>query len=396
MAIAGAAVQLSLGCLYAWSVFSLLLREAIAQLTATQLSLCFTIAVIAYCCGGYLGGWLSERISRRTCLRLAAAAIAAGLLGASCIEGLPVKTALLLLYGSFGVLMGTGNGLAYNICVTGIPIWFPGRLGLVSGLLMMSYGAGSVLFGLLAQRLIHHMDIFSIFRLFGAVSFLAVFAASFFLRDGAPEEAASSSGPPAATDGDTPGQMIRRPSFWLYFLISVANSAAGLLIVGNAAGIALSFGSASAGLAVSLFNSLSRPISGALLDRYGPYRTLCLFGLLRLASSSLLIAVYTTHTAFLGYLALFCIGGCYGGSVTVGASAIRQFYGSRHYAVNYSIATFCMLPGSLLGPLLSGVLQDGSGGFGSTFVMMASIDLCAALLLLVLRRQLRREEICAK
>ena len=389
---AGAAVQLMLGCLYAWSVFSLLLAEAFPQFTATELALSFTIAVISYCCGGYLGGWLSERISRRVCLRLAAAAIFAGLFGASFMEGLPPRQALLLLYGTFGVLMGTGNGLAYNICVTGIPMWYPDRMGLVCGILMMSYGAGSLLLGLLAQALSAWTDVFSIFRLFGAVSLATILAASLFLRDGAPDAVPDPGALSVTEGGDTPAQMLRRPSFWTYFLICVANSASGLLIVGNAAGLALFFGAAAwAGPIVSVFNSLSRPICGMLLDRLGPYRTLCCSTLLHLASSGLLILAAGLRSPVLGCTGIFAIGACYGASITASSGAIRQFYGPRHYPVNYSIIIFCMLPGSLLGPLLSGLLQDSGGGFRTTFSMMAAVDIIAIALLLLLHRQLRRE-----
>lgn len=396
MIVAGTLIQLSLGCLYAWSIFSLLLSEVFPQLTSTQLSLNFTIAIFMYCIGGYVGGRLSARITRKACLRLAAALISVGLFGSSCMEWLPDWQALLLLYVSFGVLMSLGNGLAYNICVTGISIWFPRRMGLVNGILLMSYGVGSLLLGLLIQTLAIWINVFSIFRLFAVGSLAIILPASCFVCNGTPLRSVAPTEKPLAPEaeerGNSPAQMLRRPSFWIFFLICIANSTAGLLIFGNAANIAVWFGaSASIGLAASFFNSLSRPVSGIILDRLTPYHMLCLTVCLRLFASLMLVFAATIRSAEIGCIGVFCIGFCYGSSVTTGTNAVREFYGPKHFSVNYSIATFCMLPGSILGPLVSGILQDQSGGFGNTFVMMAYIDACAAILLFFMRYHLHKE-----
>ena len=58
----------------------------------------------------------------------------------------------MMLYSVFGVIVGIGNGFGY---ATPMPVgskWFPDKRGLVVGLMVGGYGAGSAILGPLATR----------------------------------------------------------------------------------------------------------------------------------------------------------------------------------------------------------------------------------------------------
>jgi len=73
------------------------------------------------------------------------------------------------------------------------------------------------------------------------------------------------------------------------------------------------------------------------------------------------------------------------------AVVVREQFGSRNYPSNLSAATLSGIPASLLGPFVSGALQDASGGAYTTtfFAMIVVSCLALAMLLgiLVLRKK---------
>ena len=67
--------------------------------------------------------------------------------GGFALSGLGVYIhSLPLVYLGFGVLSGTGLGLAYTPPIQALMTWFPDRKGVASGLTIMGFGSGSLLF----------------------------------------------------------------------------------------------------------------------------------------------------------------------------------------------------------------------------------------------------------
>ena len=377
---------LFLGILFAWSMFRVELMECFPSLTAAQLSLNFTIASIGFCLGGFFGGKISQRWNQRVSVRVAAVLVLVGFYMCSFMEGLDPDKALLLLYVGYGALGGLGVGVGYNACVSGSSPWFPNSIGLVSGALLMCYGFGSLLVGLLVEALSNTMGVFGVFRLSAVVLFLILMAGSFFLHK--PVPAAGS-----ADHGCTPGQMLSRASFWVYFLWNTIDASAGLLVINSSANIALAFGTAaSLGMIVSLFNGAGRPVTGAIMDRLGQFKGMLLMNGLLILGGLLLVMGAKTGLAIAVFVGMILVGICYGGGVTISAKVINDLYGPKHYGVNFSLSNFCMIPAAFIGPYISGVLQDRSGGaYDSTFLMVVILALVALCAVFVLKALITRE-----
>ena len=383
---AGAVMMLVLGTLYAWSIFRAPFGARYPDWTASDLSLNFTISMVCYCAGGFLGGKISQRTSNTVTALIAAGLIFAGFFGVSLLpeDG---ERARWMLYLCYGVCTGLGTGLGYNAILTGVTGWFPDRSGLASGILLTSFGLGSLLIGQLANVLIPRIGLTMVFRLL-AVCILAVLAAGARLvRLPAADVRLPAAPASARVEGQrdyTTGEMLRRPSFWIFFLWNLLMCSSGLLVINSAASIAAYYGAAAAlGLLVSVFNGLSRLPFGVLIDRFGRKKVMLLANCLLLLSGVLLTAGGLTGSPALVLPGMLIVGVCYGNSVTIGALVIRQFFGSAHYAVNLAVVNCCAIPASFIGPMISSALQEAAGGdYATTFLMVlafAAVDFLVGL-----------------
>ena len=74
------------------------------------------------------------------------------------------------------------------------------------------------------------------------------------------------------------------------------------------------------------------------------------------------------------------------------AKLVNSLYGPRYYSVNYSISNFCLIFSTFVGPYVSGVLQDHTGGgYTSTFFLLLSIGIVQAVLIFILKKVISRE-----
>lgn len=391
MVIAGTLMLLFLGIIYAWSIFRVEIKAMFPEFSAAQLSLTFTITMTCFCLGGFIGGKLSAKFSQRISVRLSAVMLFIGLMSASFMGEMNGAGALLLLYICYGAVCGLGTGIGYNACVSGVSPWFPKRLGLISGILLMGFGFGSLFLGLLAKALSVSFGVFAVFRIYAVVILLVLFTGSFFLKK--PERQKKADTLQGVRKSYTSLQMLAQGSFWVYFVWNIILSSSGMLIINSAANISSYFGAAAAlGLVVSVFNGVGRPVTGAVMDKLGQFNGMTTMNGLLIMASLFLIYTAISPNVITMCIGMFIVGMCYGGGVTISAKVINDVYGPEHYAVNFSLANFCMIPASFIGPYISGILQDNSGGsYTSTFIMLLGMSLFALIVLFLLRLILQKE-----
>lgn len=393
MVVMATVMLLFLGMVYAWSMFRAEIAKVFPEFTAAELSMNFTITMIGFALGGFFGGKISARYSQSLAVRVAAVMLLAGYMGVSFMGNLPGRQALILMYICYGAVCGLGTGIGYNACLTGVSPWFPERMGLVSGVLLMGFGFGSLLLGLLAQSLSASIGVFNVFRIYAAVIASVLIIGSFFLKKPPAGQGKDSARPSGETDSCTPVQMLARPSFWIYFLWNVIMGAAGMLIINSAATIAVFYGAAAGlGLAVSVFNGGGRPLAGLIMDKLGQFKGMLLINVILIAAGLLLMLTSVSGSILTMCAGMFTVGVCYGGGVTISAKVISDVYGPEHYSVNFSLSNFCSIPAAVIGPYISGLLQDRSDGdYASTFVLLTVMAAVAFVLIFLLRAALGHE-----
>jgi len=139
--ISGAAVvmQAGLGSFYSWSVF----REPLSNLygaNITEVNVAFFLASLVFTIAAFGGGLLMRRVGPRV------VGVAGGVLyGLGVFLSSFAGEGLLVLYLTYGLVVGIGLGLGYIAPIAALPRWFPDRPGLAYGMAVCGFGAGSAI-----------------------------------------------------------------------------------------------------------------------------------------------------------------------------------------------------------------------------------------------------------
>ena len=371
--LSGAIICLLIGLIYAWSIFVAPL-EAEFGWTRAQTSATFTVSMISFCIAGMVSGAVIKRHAPRLIVLLAAGLLCVGFVAASRINS------VLGLYISYGVFCGAGVGLSYNAVISTVSKWFPTKTGVISGVLLMCFGFGGMVLGTLASALIVAMSWRTTFLVF-AVLFAAVLAA-FSLGIRAPRSGELAERPTAqqrtanaAQTEMTAAQMLRRPSFWLYFLWATVLSAAGLAIIGNSSMIAQEIGASVAAAAtitgmLSICSGLGRVAIGIIFDRFGRAVSAACTNVLMILAMAVIVAAAVGSSVPVFVAGGILLGFGYGSIPPQNASFVNQFYGTQNYALNFSIMNLNLIPASILGPLVAGMIQTQTGSYFSMYIIL--------------------------
>lgn len=387
----GTLLLLLCGLIYAWSMFRAPFQQMFPFWSVSQLSLTFTISMIFFCLGGFISGRLLLVRSVSFVISLSALLVLAGFAGVSLIDAREQELALVLLYGCYGVLGGTGIGLSYNAILSTIGRLFPAQTGLASGTMLLGFGLGGLVLGSLATALIEKAGLLTAFRLMGVCMFVVLLAGGLiigrFVRRASGGAGAAAAATTAAQAGDgqaggaksvPAGRMLRSAPFWIFIIWNVITNSAGLMVVNSAAVIAASFGApAIVGMVVSLCNGAGRVLMGAVFDGKGRRTALVTDCLLQLGAGLALITGAALASSALIIAGLVLAGFFYAGSPTIAAAYIKNVFGDKYYSVNFSIANFSLIPAALIGPTVSSALVSAGGGsYATTFILIA---VCGAL-----------------
>ncbi len=394
-AIIGVIVLLLAGLVYAWSVMSQSISAWQPGWTAQQLSITFTLVMAFFCIGVLLAGIFSKKISPKIYVLCSGILFFVGFFVASLTGDTPA-----LLYLGFGVLAGLGAGLAYNAVMSTMSAWFPDKQGLISGILLMGFGLSSFIIGNVFNAVtpIDGSDAWkTTFRILGIViAVVMIICCFFFVRPGEDYhpgngEVEKKAVREPACEINT-GHMVRRPSFWFYYIWAIFVSAAGLALVSQGAGIASEVGTAvSAGAIavvvglISIFNGIGRVIFGALFDRVGHRVTMLLdMAIFILAAVVLILALRTG--AFSLIVLGFILGGLgYGGVTPTNSALISDFFGRKNYSLNFSLVNTNLLIASFASTI-AGRLYDSTQSYMATNYMMIIVVVVAFIAFFGVRR----------
>src|SRR5436190_7458464 len=211
--VAGAlSMNFALGTLYAWSVFVAPLEMQFGWKRADT-SLVFTVAVIVFALTFVVAGRIQDRFGPFYC------SLAGGILVSLGFYLSAYTTTLTYLIVCFGVIGGLGNGFGYATPIPVMAKWFPDKRGLAVGLAVGGYGAGSAIFGPLAQlKLIPAYGLPATFQILGAIFLVMTLVGAVLLRN-PPAGYRPDGWMPAVSKGAsaarefTPGEMLRTPAF---------------------------------------------------------------------------------------------------------------------------------------------------------------------------------------
>ena len=381
------------GILYAWSILKSPFSTEFGW-SASNLALNFTLAMCFFCTGGLLGAQLSKRIGHKAAIIIAGILAALGFILTAALPG----TSVIMLYLTYGVLAGLGIGIAYNVVITTVSTWFPDKKGFCSGCLMMGFGASALILGNIANSLFKSNLGWRItYIILGiAIGVILIITALLLKKPGndmvlpQPKTAKSSGAENFTINDYTPGQMLRRPSFWMAFIFITFLAATGSSVISFAKDLALSVNAPEA-LAVTLVgilsvcNGLGRILTGAVFDALGRRKTMILANILTFCAAGITLLAVSIDSLPLCIAGLCLAGMSYGSSPTITAAFTSAFYGMKNYSTNMAFMTFTAMGASLIATVSNKILEV-CGSYNGPFIMLLSLTIVALVINVFIRK----------
>lgn len=397
LVVAGALlIQVSLGAIYAWSVFTPALKDAGWTGLETQIVFAvglLTFATVMVFAGRALGRLGPRKLAAAGGLLLGSGYLLAGLLGGTAFW--PVLVGI-------GLIGGAGIGIGYVVPIAVGMRWFPDRKGLITGLAVAGFGFGAMGWVKLAGEwgnLIADHGLGGTFAIYGVLFAILTFLGSIWMvmppKGWVPDGFVATT-PAAAKGGEnfSVAEMLRTPQFYLVFLTFAVSAGAGLMSIGlmklypmealQAEGYSATEASAIAGTAMAVFFSLAngagRIAWGTLSDWIGRRRSVTVMT----ATQALFLFAFTSMAGneYLLYLGAMLIGFNFGGNFALFPTVTADLFGTDRVGQNYPFVFLSYGVGGVVGPLLGGMLGD-MGNFPLAFSICAIAGLAGALLMLL-------------
>ena len=357
-------------------------------------SMVFTIAVVVFALSFVVAGRIQDKVGPLFC------SLAGGILVSLGFFLCSFTTSLMHLYICFGVIGGLGNGFGYATPIPVMAKWFPDKRGLAVGLAVGGYGAGSAIFGPLAQlKLIPNYGLPATFQILGAIFLVMTVSGALLLKNPPPSyrparwtpTATSKSG--GALHEFSPKEMLHTPTFYLMWVGYALGCSAGLMVISQLVPFARSVGIAAAALStmtlvVGAFgNASGRILSGWMSDKLGRINVLRTMIAISIIAMPALYAAGSNVAAL--YLAVFVVYWCYGTQLSVNGVAASDFWGTRNAGINYGLLFTAWGVAGIIGPRIGGVLYDEYHDYKAAFYTAAALAAVALLCELSAKRPAR-------
>jgi len=390
-------IQLALGAIYAWSVFT---KKITAdgggyEFTAGQAAWVFSAGLAAFAFVMlFAGRWQAKSGPRIV-------AIVGGLvLGAGYVLGGFLGETFVAQFVCIGLVGGAGIGLAYVVPIAVCVKWFPDKKGMITGLAVAGFGFGATIWVKLAGSwfggLLNTTNLFglpgvqSVFVIYGIVFAVFVLLGSIVMVNPPAGWKPAGWNPPAADSAAakasgsvdlTAGQMVGTPQYWGLLLMFVGSGLAGLMVIycirlfgidslqehgvcdsADAAGVIA--GTAMAWYAI--LNGLGRIIWGTVSDKIG--RKAALF-LMCLIQGIMMLTFHKVGATEMGLIIGACvIGFNFGGNFALFPAATADFFGNKNVGTNYPWIFLAYGIAGIAGPQVAGYFKDAARQAASTAV----------------------------
>jgi len=398
-------IQLALGAIYAWSVFTKLLTDAdgIYQFSAQQAAWVFSAGLATFAIVMVLAGKWQAR-SGPTIVAFTGGIV----LGIGYMLGGLIGTSFWAQFFFIGIIGGAGIGLAYVVPIAVGVKWFPDKKGLITGLAVAGFGFGATIWVKLADSwfggLLNTTNVLglpavqSVFFIYGIIFLILVLLGSIVMVN--PPVGYSPKGwtPPAPVAGRavgnidySPNRMLRTPQFYALWSVFIFSALAGLMVIycirlfgidslnhhgfenaGLIAGTAMAW--------YAIFNGLGRILWGMASDKIGRKTSIIAMTIFQGVIMLMLYHVFITFAFSTGFvIAASIIGFNFGGNFALFPAATADFFGNKSLGSNYGFMFTAYGIAGILGPQLAGYFKDSAAGSGDPVVWMTPFIIAGAL-----------------
>lgn len=403
-------IQLALGAIYAWSVYTNLLVEAGWTKAETQMVFSAGLAIFAVVM--VLAGRIMPKTGPRKLAFAGGIVLGLGYILAGVFGAENFLTTLLFV----GIMGGSGIGLGYVVPIAVGMRWFPDKKGLITGLAVAGFGFGATLWMAMADRLgplgggqlLQTIGLSGTFIAYGIAYLVIVSIGSIWMIF--PPEGWLPEGytPPVATKKNSAGtlnfsssEMLRTPQYYLILLTFTFGAAAGLMSIGlmrlwpqealTRTGLSPEEAGAAATLAMAvffaLFNGLGRIIWGLISDRTGRKSAI----IIMMATQGLFVILFQwmAGNVYTLYLFAILIGFNFGGNFALFPTITADTFGTKFVGQNYGWVFLAYAVGGILGPVMGGRLGD-LNNFPLAFTICGILCLVAVITIALVKPAVKK------
>lgn len=376
---AALAIHLSIGEVYAFSVFNLPLtkligidQSAAGDWKLTSVVWIFSLAIFTLGLAAWLlGRWL-ERVGPRKAMALAALCFGGGFV----VSAFGVWAhSLVLTFLGYGVIGGIGLGLGYISPVSTLMKWFPDRPGMSTGLAIMGFGGGAMIGSPLSVALMQHfrtassLGVGKTFVALGIFYFLLMMFGALIVRIPRPGWKPEGYRPPREnpmiTSADVlANEAVKTPQFWLIWAVLFLNVTAGIAVLSQASpmiqevvGVTAAAAAGFVGL-LSVFNMLGRFFWSTVSDYVGrknTYHTFFLLGAVVYALVPSAGKMGSTVLFVAGYLIIISM---YGGGFATAPAYLKDMFGMIEVGAIHGRLLTAWSAAGVAGPILITYLRE--------------------------------------
>lgn len=382
--LAGLGINLALGVLYTWSVISKGIPESWGWSEADK-SWPYSICCLVFCLVMVPAGRMQDRFGPRVVTAVGGLLVGIGMIVAS------YTTSPLGYILGFGVLTGAGIGCGYASATPPAIKWFPAaKTGMIAGLVVSGFGLASVYIAPLANSLIETYGVASTVLWFGVGFLIVVVGLAQLLKAPppgyVPVAPATQTTPDAPQEQFTPSQMLQTWQFYALWFMYACGAGAGLMVIAKLAKIAQAQASIDMGFllvaVLALGNGAGRILAGMHSDIIG--RKLTLGG--NFLAQAVLVVLLSQVVeggvlASMGVLALISavIGANYGANLSLFPAITKDYYGTRHFGMNYGLVFTAWGVGGFMLAMLAGKVFDSSQSFRFAYNCSVVLLVAAAI-----------------
>jgi len=379
-------LNLALGILYAWSVFSKQLVETVDKggygWTKTQATLPYTIAIAVFGVIMIPAGRLQDKLGPRVIASLGGILTGVGLVVASFATPERISPAVI----GFGLLAGAGFGLGYAATTPAAVKWFPPeKKGLITGLVVAGFGIAPVYIAPLSKYLLGAYGVSGSFRILGVAFLIVATGFAQFIKN--PEKPAVSLKAPvpgaAPKVEQTWRDMLKSRMFYMLWVQYACAATAGLMIIGHMAkivsvqsGNTIKIGFVFVAL-LAVFNASGRIIAGVISDYIGRVVTLGIVCIMQ-ASAMFFFPSFSTIGGFI--LGSAVVGFSYGACLSIFPATTADQWGTKNMGLNYGALFTAWGVGGVVGPMLAGKIADATGSYTGAYNIAGMLVMLAFVL----------------
>lgn len=396
--IASCLINLCIGSIYAWSVFSSPLAEKLNALantteyTTASLAIVFTIANSVGPITMISGGSINDKLGPKWVVFVGGLLFGGGMLASGFVASIP------MLIVTYGLGCGLGMGLVYGCTINNSVKFFPDKRGLIGGIATATYGLSSVLIPPVANALMSVVSVSQTFVILGAAFILIVCVFSMFIIKCPENYCPKGYAPPQPVQNATAvsndkdwRQMLVDPMFYLMIIMLMCGAFSGLMITSQASPMAQYIVGMSVGMAattvslLALFNATGRVVAGYLSDRFGRIAVLLAAFVLEIVGlMCLLTAGNGGNAQFM--VGVSIIGICFGSLMGVYPGFTADQFGTKNNSVNYGIMFIGFALAGFFGPTVVGSILSSTGAYTNAFFVAGALSALGIILSLIYQR----------